>query len=423
LGGSGISRKTGLRKKMDIRLISQDSELAKACREVLAEIVSTSWTLSVVAPHEVPPQSSDLCIWDFHSNFPIPDNVIASPAGHLFLVQRQDLAGFRAKLGHQHANILLQPYTRVTLAAFLGMVVSAPSNILLRADRDTMLQCLIQTNLKLQEYDQDRTNFLARAVHDFRAPLTAISGYCGLLLGEPLGPLNENQTEVLRRMHHSSDRLLRLATAMFELSVGRKLKRVPRLQKGDMRSSLDQALHEISPFADEKRIAITAQLEPQEDYLHYDGGQIEQVLINILDNACKFTPKDGLIEIRGYPFFWERRGGHPASQLMNDRRRAMQGIANSYRMDFRDSGLAIAQEHLDCIFEEYTSYSSGRDRSGGGLGLAICRSIIDQHEGRVWAENTSVGPMISFVLPLRRSIPHLDNTMDAEKHFETCSGR
>jgi K+-sensing histidine kinase KdpD len=154
-----------------------------------------------------------------------------------------------------------------------------------------------------------------------------------------------------------------------------------------------------------------------------DTGQIEQVLINILDNACKFTPKDGLIEIRGYPFFWERRGGHPASQLMNDRRRAMQGIANSYRMDFRDSGLAIAQEHLDCIFEEYTSYSSGRDRSGGGLGLAICRSIIDQHEGRVWAENTSVGPMISFVLPLRRSIPHLDNTVDAEKHFETCSGR
>jgi signal transduction histidine kinase len=158
-------------------------------------------------------------------------------------------------------------------------------------------------------------------------------------------------------------------------------------------------------------------------YVRADAGQIEQVLINILDNACKFTPKDGLIEIRGYPFFWERRGGHAASQLMNDRRRAMQGIANSYRMDFRDSGLAIAQEHLDCIFEEYTSYSSGRDRSGCGLGSAICQSIIDQHEGRVWAENTSVGPMISFVLPLRRSIPHLDNTVDAEKHFETCSGR
>jgi signal transduction histidine kinase len=50
---------------------------------------------------------------------------------------------------------------------------------LLRADRDDILQCLIGANLKLQEYDQDRTNFLARGVHDFRAPLTAINGYCG----------------------------------------------------------------------------------------------------------------------------------------------------------------------------------------------------------------------------------------------------
>jgi signal transduction histidine kinase len=311
----------------------------------------------------------------------------------------------------------------VTLAAFLGTAVSAPSADSLRADRDAMLQCLIQTNLKLQEYDQDRTNFLARAVHDFRAPLTAISGYCGLLLGEPLGPLNESQTEVLQRMQHSTGRLLRMATAMFQLSVGRKVKRLPGLQKGDIRLCLDQALHEIGPFADEKRIAITAQLEPHEEHLFFDGGQIEQVLINILDNACKFTPKNGSIEIRGYPFFSERRAGHSAAFLLEERRQVMLGMPNSYRVDIRDSGASIAHEHLDYIFEEYTSYSAGRDRSGGGLGLAICRSIINQHDGRVWAENTETGPMISFVLPLRRSAPHLNGVLDSEQQFETCTGR
>jgi signal transduction histidine kinase len=93
--------------------------------------------------------------------------------------------------------------------------------------------------------------------------------------------------------------------------------------------------------------------------------------------------------------------------LLSERRQEDQDRANSYRVDIRDSGTAIHPDHLAAIFEEYTSYSAGRDRSGGGLGLAICRSIVDQHEGRVWAENTDTGSMISFVLPLRQSAPHI----------------
>jgi signal transduction histidine kinase len=66
-----------------------------------------------------------------------------------------------------------------------------------------------------------------------------------------------------------------------------------------------------------------------------------------------------------------------------------------------NSGTPIPPEHLSGIFEEYTSYAGGSDRSGGGLGLAICRKIIGDHEGKVWAENSISGPMISFVIPLR----------------------
>jgi len=404
---------------MDIKLISQDAELLRMCRGTLAEIAPNSWTISAVGPTEADATAS-LCIWDFHPTFPIPEQ--ASSARHLFLVHREDLALFRANTHAHEANILLKPYTRATLTAFLGMAVSAASTMSLRADRDALLQCLIQTNLRLQEYDQDRTSFLARAVHDFRAPLTAISGYCGLLLGEPLGPLNESQNEVLQRMQHSANRLLRMASAMFELSVGRRIKRVPGLQKNDIRMCLDQALHEIAPFSDEKRFSISAQMEPQDDYLFFDSGQIEQVFINILDNACKFTPKAGSIEIRGYPYFWERRTSHTAVTPVVERRVATMRMPNSYRIDTRDSGTPIAQEHLNCIFEEYTSYSAGRDRSGGGLGLAICRSFINQHEGRIWAENTETGPMISFVLPLRWSAPHLVRTNEIQTHLETCVG-
>jgi len=407
---------------MDIKLVSQDGELLKACREILAEIGPGSWTVTSVAPNEID-SSAGLCIWDFQPSFPIPLHVLGSPAKHLFLVNREDVETFRAATHAREANILLKPYTRVTLTAFLGMASSAASALSLRADRDAMLQCLIQTNLRLQEYDQDRTSFLARAVHDFRAPLTAICGYCGLLLGEPLGPLNESQTEILQRMQHSATRLLRMATAMFELSVGARVKKLPGLQKGDIRLCLDQALHEIAPFSDEKRLSIATQLDPHDDYLFFDGGQIEQVFVNILDNACKFTPKSGSIEIRGYPYFWERRTAHAAVPLMGERRQSTSRAPNAYRVDICDSGAPIAEEHLNCIFEEYTSYSAGRDRSGGGLGLAICRSIVSQHEGRIWAENTETGPMISFVLPLRSSAPHLVRNHEYQPQLETYAGR
>src|ERR1022692_1434004 len=250
------------------------------------------------------------------------------------------------------------------------------------------------------EPDLDRFlwTFLARAVHDFRAPLTAISGYCGLLLGEPLGPLTESQREVLRRMQHSTKRLSRMATAMFHLSIGRHVKRQLDLQRGDIRECLEQALHEIAPLADDKAIEITTDLAPCDSLLYFEAGQIEQVLINLLDNASKFAPRAGIVELRGYPYFWERRATKSSIPPAAERRRHTVLQPNAYRIDIRDSGNAIPAAHIDHIFEEYTSYA-GRDRSGGGLGLAISRLIVDQHNGRVWAENTGFGPMFSIVLP------------------------
>ncbi len=396
-------------KSMDVRLISDDRDLYKLCREVLSETRGGYCDLYTLAAHEAGGHTdADISLWDYYPDMPLPDCIAESPSKHLFLVQRKDLACFHEQTGAVEAHILLKPVTRATLGAFLGLAVATcehrlSTDISLRADRDDILQCFIQANLRLQEYDQDRTTFLARAVHDFRAPLTALSGYCGLLLSEPLGPLTENQREVLRRMQHSAKRLSRMAGAMFQLSVGRHVKRRPDLQRGDLRECLEQALHEITPFADDKSIAITADLAPSELPLFFEAGQIEQVLINILDNACKFTPKAGVIEVRGYPFFWERRESRPTLPSSAERRFNDRQEPNAYRIDVRDSGNSIPAENLDHIFEEYTSYSGGRDRSGGGLGLAISRMIVNQHDGKIWAENTEFGPLFSIVLPIYRS--------------------
>jgi signal transduction histidine kinase len=404
---------------MEVKLVSEDRELYRLCQDILAEDPARDWRISAILPqdlYETPIYESstgdngaDFYLWDYDPRMRLPAARPGSTGRHLFLVNRRDLPVFQERAGSLEAPILLKPATRATLTAFLGLASEPedrnPAVQHLRADRDEILQCLIQTNLRLQEYDQDRTTFLARAVHDFRAPLTAVSGYCGLLLAEPLGPLAENQREILRRMQHSARRLSRMAAAMFELSVGRHMKRRCDLQPGDLRECLEQALHEITPFADDKRIAIGCDLAPGGENLHFETGQIEQVLINILDNACKFTPKAGSIEIRGYPFFWERRKSAAPLPPAAEHRRRVSREPNAYRVDILDSGAAIPVEHLQSIFEEYTSYAGGRDRSGGGLGLAITRMIVTQHEGCVWAENTESGPMFSFVLPIHHREP------------------
>ena len=389
---------------MKVILISHDSELLGTCREILTKYEDLDWRLTTSEPGTTP-AAADLYIWDGAAAIDRNLEIERPFSRHLFLLHQREVAEFQENLGAVGAPILLKPVTRACLAAFMEFAASAFQDRTatvhsLRSDRDEMLQCLIQTNLQLQQYEQDRTNFLTRAVHDFRAPLTATGGYCGLLLDGALGPLTEEQKEVLGRMRQSVKRLSRMASAMFELGVGRQLKRRPDLRPADIRERVEQALHEITPAADSKNISISVELAPEEGKAYLEPGQIEQVSMNLLDNACKFTPKGGAIEIHGYPFFWERRAAHASATLVTDRRYRDSHAPNSYRIDIRDSGPQIPVEHIGKIFEEYTSYVGSQDRSGGGLGLAICRMIIQAHEGRVWMENTDYGPRFSFVLPI-----------------------
>jgi signal transduction histidine kinase len=306
---------------MTTYLISGDAELYQLCREVFTDIPGLSCSCTVLATLPDHASLADLYIWDFHPNLLLPEDFKWNPLRHLFLVDRKDLSIFHKCVRTGKGNVLLKPVTRATLATFLTPAVSNRAAESLSADRDEILRCLIQTNLKLQEYDQDRTTVRERAAHDFLAPLTALGGYCGLLLSELPGPMNEHQKEVLRRMQNSIKRLSRMVSSMFELGVGRHVKRLPDLQVGDIRECLNQALNEIAPFADEKSISIMVELDLSGDWVYFEAEQIEQVLVNILDNACKFTPKAGTIVIRAYPFFWERRSPRSSLSVPADRRR------------------------------------------------------------------------------------------------------
>lgn len=328
---------------------------------------------------------------------------------HLFLLHSKNPSGQERLVAGGGIGVLLEPFEPDALRVFFREArEKAPEEIdfsakaaTLRGERDEMLQFLIQADLKLQEYDNDRSNFLARSLHDFRAPLTAICGYCGLLLAEDLGALTAEQREVLERMQQSAKRLSRLTDAMFRLSIHRQAAQELKVERADMRDCVDRALHEVALFVDDKGISVAVAIEESADGLLFDKSQIEQTLVNLLDNACKFTPRNGRIEIKGYPFFWERRINHAgALDPSADRRMNCVHAPNSFRVDIRDTGPGVPHIHAAKIFEEHTSYSGGQDRSGGGLGLAICRMILQQHRGQVWAESHAAGAVFSFVLPV-----------------------
>lgn len=395
--------------------MSDDPNLGKLCREILTECRGLDWHLVETIPGATV-SAADLYIWDNATSISASTDGYRQASRHVFLLHRDDVSKFCGNMGAVDAAILLKPVTAASLSALIGYT-AAPvrggktSVHSLREDRDNILQCLIESNLRLQQYDQDRNNFLTRAVHDFRAPLMAAGGYCELLLSEALGAMTQPQKDVLQRMHHSNRRLSWMASAMFELGLARHEKRHPDLKPGDLQERAEQALNEIAPLAAAKNITIAVQMAPESGTIWFEAGQIDQVLAILLDNACKFAPRGGAIEISGYPFFAERRtNSHSFGNLGAESRSSASSTANSYRINIRDSGPEIPHEHMAGIFEEYTSYIGGGDRSGGGLGLAICRMIITSHEGRIWVENTERGPQFSFTLPLQS--PKLDYFCD-----------
>jgi len=388
-----------------MELVSEDAAVIALCREVARESPSTTWNFKLHKECSRA-EEADLHLWDYKDGAYIPENVSWGTRCFV-LVGSNDLNEFRATHPYAEPGIVLKPVTRAVLRAIISQRIARsrseaqPERELRRSDRDELLQCLMQANLQLQEFEGQRINFLGRALHDFHAPLTALSGYCGMLLEERTGFLTDQQKVIVTRMQRSVRRLSRMSKGMFQLSVGRQISVKPILRQKDIRECVEQSVHEIQQLADEKQLQIHVDLEPLETPLLIDSGQIEQVTINLLENACKFSPRHGSIVVKGYSGFWDRRVENIFCPPDAERRHHNSRPDNAYRVDIADTGPGISPEQLAWIFEEYVTYSGEQDRSRGGLGLAICRMIVDQHHGRIWAENCNSGAIFSFILPLK----------------------
>ena len=236
---------------------------------------------------------------------------------------------------------------------------------------------LLEANRRLAETDRKKNSCLAVATHELRTPLTMVTGYLKLLLGESLGSLNQKQRHLLEESRRHVERLTELVNSMLDRC---------RIEAG----AADLELQEISyveclrgvaarmrEFVEENGHTLRLDLPAEDLRLAADPGAVEQILLNLIGNAVKFTPAAGTITVSC---------------------RAEEGGVVTR---VQDTGVGIEPHELDKVFEEFNRVGKRHgDKKGAGLGLSICKRLVQAHHGEIWVESSpGRGSTFCFRLP------------------------
>jgi signal transduction histidine kinase len=242
---------------------------------------------------------------------------------------------------------------------------------------------------------------LVSAAHEFKTPLVVMLGYTDLLLNGHLGGVNQRQKQVLGEIQEGAQRLQKLIQ---DLLLLQELKADWAVVQNQESTSVDESVSEIfnywAPTATQKRIRY--QFNPSEgnERVRIEPLKLQHIISNLIENALKHTPAQGLITVSVTPCFWERRKAQ-SEFLFNMERTESRKVENSVRIDVSDTGRGIAPEHHDEIFGDFVQLPGGSAR-GTGLGLAIARRLVEAHGGVIWVES-EVGRGSRFSLLLSQA--------------------
>jgi len=248
---------------------------------------------------------------------------------------------------------------------------------------------------RAESADRLKSTFLATMSHELRTPLNSIIGFTGIILQKLAGPLNAEQTKQLTMVQSSARHLLALINDVLDISKIEAGQLEIHADRFDLPASLEKVAALVKPLADKKGLALRVVLSPDVGQVVSDRLRVEQVLLNLLNNAIKFTERGevtleaGLIEDYTSP---NRGTPQPAARLC-----------------VTDTGIGIKSEDMEKIFQPFRQVDSGltRQHEGTGLGLTICRRLADLLGGEISAKSTwGEGSVFTFVLPLKpRSKP------------------
>jgi signal transduction histidine kinase len=234
----------------------------------------------------------------------------------------------------------------------------------------------------------ERCELLDAISHELRTPLTAIAGYHRLLLGADVGPLNAPQRKYLEESHRGCQRLDAFLARMLAASRAPSGEVVLELGRAPLAAPIEAVAAMFQPLLAERGLRLTLALHPDARAARSDPVRIEQVLANLVGNAVKFARPDGVIEITTRPCTVPEHAW----------------VRQWVEISVADDGPGIPAEQRERVFEPYVQL--GERRGGIGLGLAICRRLVEAHGGEIrLAEREGGGCRFSFTLPAEPPIP------------------
>ena len=244
--------------------------------------------------------------------------------------------------------------------------------------------------IRAEAADQIKSAFLATMSHELRTPLNSIIGFTGILLQGLAGALNAEQNKQLGMVQGSARHLLELINDVLDISKIEAEQMEVRAEAFDLRAALDRVIATVRPMAEKKGLALDISISPAQVSMLSDRRRLEQILLNLLNNAIKFTQRGGVTL---------------AADEISDFR-AAPGSAPRAAVRFRvtDTGIGIKPDDLATLFQPFHQVDSSlaRQHEGTGLGLAISRRLAVLLEGEISVISMwSKGSEFTVTLPLQ----------------------